>query len=239
MATTYTTNARLQKPATADRNWDVVLNSNTDALDASSPIGGLATTTAETPSTTLNVRVAPGTFIAPDGTLGGFAGLGAIAVPASTTTYLWLNAAGTIIQGLAFPSTAHVRLAQIISGTNSIAQVIDQRVCYSAQGSGLGFVLKTGDTITGPLIVANPTTGASLATMNPLAASIGFFGVSPNTQAPALIPLTDSTAGTASNTIQNVGTTFAQGVLNNNFASLTAQINALTAALKRHGLMSS
>ena len=72
MATTYTANARLQKPATADRNWDVTLNANADTLDAVSAIGGLATTVTETPSATLNVRVAAGSFVAADGTLGAF-----------------------------------------------------------------------------------------------------------------------------------------------------------------------
>ena len=239
MATTYTANARLQKPATADRNWDVTLNANADALDAISPIGGLATTITETPSATLNVRIAAGPFVAFDGTLGSFLGANPVTVPALTTTYLWLNGSGALVQGPSFPLTAHLPLAEVVAGATTIAQVVDQRVCYSAQGTGLGFVLKAGDTMTGPLTITNPTTGATVASINPVAASIGFFGVSPNTQAPSLVPLTDSTTGTASSTIQNVGTSFSQSVLNNNFAGLIAQVNALTAALKRHGLMSS
>ena len=156
-----------------------------------------------------------------------------------TTTCLWLTAAGALVQGSAFPTTAHVPLAQVAAGAAAIAQIVDQRVCYSAQGSGLGFVLKAGDTMTGPLTLNNPGTGATIAAINPVAATIGFFGVAPNTQAPSLVPLTDSTTGTASSTIQNVGSSFSQSVLNNNLAGLIAQVNALTAALKRHGLMSS
>ncbi len=55
VATTYTANARLQKPATSDRNWDVPINANADALDGMTAIGGLAVTTTEIPE-----RDAPG-----------------------------------------------------------------------------------------------------------------------------------------------------------------------------------
>ena len=41
MAISYTTNARLQKPAVADRNWDVPINANADLLDGMTAIGGL------------------------------------------------------------------------------------------------------------------------------------------------------------------------------------------------------
>ncbi len=56
LATTYSANARLQKPATSDRNWDVPINANTDALDAMTAVGGLASTPTEIPSATLQVR---------------------------------------------------------------------------------------------------------------------------------------------------------------------------------------
>ncbi len=68
---------------------------------------------------------------------------------------------------------------------------------------------------------------------------IGFFGASPASQAPALTPLTSSSPGVASDTLADVGTAFSQAVLNNNFASLAAKVDALIAALKRHGLMGS
>ncbi len=68
---------------------------------------------------------------------------------------------------------------------------------------------------------------------------IGFFGTTPSTQAARVTALTDSTGGTAGTTLVNVGTSFSQATLNNNFAALAATANALVAALKRHGLMSS
>lgn len=43
----------------------------------------------------------------------------------------------------------------------------------------------------------------------------------------ALSALTDNTTGTAGATVADVGGAFNQATLNNNFATLTAQINAL------------
>ena len=60
MATSYTPNTKLGKPAVADRNWNVPLNANADLLDALAPIGGLCVSPVEVPSASLNVRVAPG-----------------------------------------------------------------------------------------------------------------------------------------------------------------------------------
>ena len=239
MATTYTANARLQKPATSDRSWDVPINANADALDAMSAIGGLAVTTSETPSATLQVVVAPGNFVNSSGVLGGFAGAPTFVVPASTTAYLWLSDAGMLTSGPSFPTSAHMRLARVISGPTSILQLVDERVQCSVAGTGLGFVLKAGDTMTGPLTVASPGTGVPLVVADSADRMIGFFGTTPASQAPALTSLTSNSPGIASDSLSDVGTTFSQSILNNNFASLAAKVDALIAALKRHGLMGS
>ncbi|GAC1470637.1 MAG: hypothetical protein NVSMB9_15890 [Isosphaeraceae bacterium] len=238
MATTYTTNTRLQKPGTPDRNWDVPLNANADTLDGMTAIGSLAVTPAEVPSSSLTVRISAGTYIRADGTLNLFAGASSVAVPGSATSYLWLVDSGVLVVGASFPAKAHVRLAQVITGSTAIAQVVDQRVQCAISGTGLGFVLKSGDTIAGPFTVATPGSGFPILTIDPNSRGIGFFGAVPNSQAPPLPPLVDNTTGTATNTLATVGTSFSASVLNNNFAGLTAQVNALTAALKRHGLMS-
>jgi hypothetical protein len=60
MATTYTPNVRLQKPAANDRSWDGPVNANADTLDGMNAIGALCVTLAETPSASLNVSVAAG-----------------------------------------------------------------------------------------------------------------------------------------------------------------------------------
>lgn len=49
--------------------------------------------------------------------------------------------------------------------------------------------------------------------------------------------LTDSTSGTASSTVANVGASFSQVTLNNNFASILTKVNDLRAALRAAGLM--
>ncbi len=237
MATTYTTNSRLQKPATADRNWDVPVNANADALDAMTAIGSLAVTATETPSASLNVRVTAGSYAKADGTLAAFTGVNPIAILASNTTCLWLTDAGVPTLGAAFPTSAHIRLAKVISGPATITQVIDQRIQCAVGGTGLGFVLKAGDSVNGPLSVVNPSTGVPVLAADPTLRVLGFFGTTPTTQAPIQVPLTDSTTGTASAAIAPVGSSFSASVLNNNFASLTAQINTLTSVLKRHGLM--
>ncbi len=239
MATTYTSNARLQMPATSDRNWDVTLNANAQALDGMTAIGGLAVTTTDTPSATLQVGVSPGNFVKSDGTIVSFAGASTFAVPASSTVFLWLTDAGVLTSGGSFPNTAHLRLARVVVGPSAIAQVVDERIQCSVSGTGLGFVLKAGDTMTGPLTVSSPSTGSSLVVADPVNVLIGFFGAAPASQAPALTPLAASPSGVASDTLADVGQSFSQTVLNNNFASLAAKVDALIAALKRHGLMGS
>ena len=236
MATTYSANARLQKPGTSDRQWDIPINANTDALDAMTAIGSLVVTTTEAPSASLQVRVSPGAFIRPDGTVGSFAGNPAIAVPAAATTCLWLDGAGVLAAGPAFPATAHVRLAIVTAGGAAIATVADARVQCGAAGAGAGFVLKAGDTIAGPLTVGAT---APVLVADPANRLLGFFGAAPAGPAAALNPLAVAGGGTGTDVVADGGASFSQATLNNNFASLTAKVDALIAALKRHGLMAS
>lgn len=239
MATTYTANARLQKPATSDRNWDVPINANADALDGMTAIGGLAISPTETPSATLQVAISAGSFVNSVGVVVAFAGTTSFGVPPSATTCLWLTDAGTLSTGTTFPTTAHLRLAWVTSGTTSLVQVTDARVQCAVAGTGLGFMLRTGDAMSGALTVASTTTGSPLFLADPVNRLVGFFGASPSSQAPALTPLASSPAGVASDTLADVGGQFSQAILNNNFASLAAKVDALIAALKRHGLMGS
>lgn len=63
--------------------------------------------------------------------------------------------------------------------------------------------------------------------------STGYVVVAFNTRTATLAGLTDSSGGTASaSTVAAVGSTFSQAELANNFATLTARINALTQLLK-------
>jgi hypothetical protein len=238
MATTYTINVRLQKPATADRLWDVPLNANADYLDGLAAVGGLAVTTLEVPSASLSCRIAAGTYLKSNGTVGTYAG-GTLALAASVTLFVWLTDAGAAGSGTAWPSAPYLPLARVTTGTSTISQVVDARVPYQSAGANTAFVSKAGDMVDGVLQVANPSTGTDVFSADPVGQLIGFFGATPATQAASVTALTDSTGGTAGTTLANVGTSFSQATLNNNFASLAATVNALVAALKRHGLMSS
>jgi hypothetical protein len=62
------------------------------------------------------------------------------------------------------------------------------------------------------------------------------LGTSP-AQGAAIASLTDSTTGTADETLADVGATFSQATLNNNFADLNAKIDLILAALRTHGLI--
>ena len=240
MPTTYSANARLQKPGVADRQWDLPINANTDAIDAMTAVGSLVVTTTETPSGALKVRVAAGTFIQSNGKVGLFAGSSTFAVPGSTTTYLWLDGSGALASGSVFPTSAHLRLAHVVAGPNSVLHVVDERIQCMVAGADPGFVLKTGDTISGPLTVAAPISGPTMTTLvvaDPTKQVLGFFGATPASQTPTLTPLAFPAGLTATDTLADVGGSFSQATLNNNFASLAVKVDVLIAALQRHGLM--
>lgn len=135
MATTYTTRVQLGKPATGDRTWDVPVNANTTQLEAMNALGSLCVTLAEVPSASLNVVVAPGTFISSAGAYVSYAGA-TQAVTASTTTYLWLTDAGVLTTGAAWPGsgTKVVRLASVVAGTSTITSITDGRVPFVSAG---------------------------------------------------------------------------------------------------------
>ena len=240
MASTFTTNAFLQKPATADRYWDIPINANADFLDGIAAIGLLVVTPTEIPSATLNIRVTSGSFIMANGTVGLFPGVSSYTVPASASTCLWLTDSGILSATSVFPTTAHVRLAQVVAGPSTIQGILDARIGPQTCGTGLGFLLKSGDNMTGTLSVVSSTSGAPSLVVSPNgSATIGFFGTAPATQAPSLASLVDNTTGTASSMLADVGPSFSQVLIDANFATLAAKVNSLIAALKRHGLMSS
>lgn len=66
---------------------------------------------------------------------------------------------------------------------------------------------------------------------------IGFFGVTAVVQQADIGALTDSTGGTADNTVAAVSGSGADATINNNFADLIDQINQLRTTLRNYGLM--
>ena len=241
MATSYTTNALLNKPAATDRHWDAPLNANADFLDGVSSIGKLLVTPAELPSATLNVRVTAGTYVKSDGTVAGYAGLPSYGVPASSTLYLWLTDAGVLAAGPAFPTTPHVRLAHVVSGASAVQGVTDERVVLRSMSASGAVGTSAAPVASGPVggtfsVVANGS-GRTAFFVDPDAPAVGFFGATPAGQAGPVGALVDQTGGTAADAIVGPGASYAPAELGNNFAALTAKVNALIGVLKRHGLM--
>jgi hypothetical protein len=172
MPNNYTPNIALAMPANGDRTWSVSLNSNCCTLDALAPLGNLAVTATETPSASLNVHVASGTFVKQDGTVGTFAGAASQAIPASATRVLYLD--GTRLWALTvaalYPPRSHVRLATVVSGSSTITSITDNRQCFTVCGTiadGVNWSFGS-------------TTGTQIGTAT--TQKIGFYGATPVSQ---------------------------------------------------------
>lgn len=175
MSNTYTPNAKLAMPSIGDTGWAVPVNANCALIDALSPVGGLAVTTTEVPSASLNIAVAAGTYIQQDGTIGAFRGNTSEVLEASSTLVLYLDLtnSGALAVATAYPKTPHVRLATVVAGPTTISSITDNRQCFNVVGSwGDGVNVTLGST-SGTQIGTAPTQ------------KLGFFGKTPTTQ-PAL-----------------------------------------------------
>lgn len=310
MATSYTTNARLQKPAAADRTWDVPLNANADYLDALPVIGGLVCSLAEVPSASLNVRVSAGSFISSSGVFTAYAGTASQAVTTATTNYLYLTDGGTLaVNTTGFPAaTNQIKIATVVAGATTITSITDSRTAYNAAGGTSPYLPLSGGTLTSALTVStggititaggltvtaggltvtagatavqaltsatgitittggltvtagttstqavsiggdvtvadaknlilNTTTGTKIGTA--VGQKLGFWNATPIVQpaSASQAALTDSTTGTASTTLADVTATPTQTLINNNFASIAALLDAIRTALVNAGLM--
>ena len=151
MANTYTPNVQLAMPATGDRTWNRPVNGNAQALDALAPVGSLAVVTTEVPSASLNIKVAAGCYLRQGGTIGTYAGSASQAMMASATSYLYLdltNSGGLAVNTVGFPTTAHVRLATVVSGLTTITSITDARIAFDVAGSfvdGTNLILRHDD----------------------------------------------------------------------------------------------
>lgn len=239
MATSHTSNAKLRKPGTADRNWNTPVNENADLLDGFTAIGGLCVTLTETPSASLNVKVSAGNYQKTDGTVGTYAGTASQAITTATTKYLYLTDGGTLTVGASYPSTAHVRLATIVAGATTITSITDDRVQCMVMGSDAQpYLPLAGGTLTGNLTltdavnaVAGTSTGSKIGTAT--TQKIGFWNATPIVQPSGSgqatvsqtgAALTDSTTGTPGSTIADGTATYSQSITNNNNASLMREI---------------
>lgn len=119
----------------------------------------------------------------------------------------------------------------VYTNTDTVATV--QGSGYFSDASNRG--LKANDVI---LYVKTDTGAVSLLPVSSVsAAGAGTVGASLTVvRQAAITALTDSTTGTADNTVADVGAAFNQATLNNNFADLTAKINAILTALDGAGI---
>ena len=238
MSSTFTTYVGMEIPGTNDTGWDVPIRATINTLDGLSAVGSLAVALTEHPSASLNVKVAAGSFRKSDGTIVAYAGTSSQAMTASQTNYLYLTDAGALtVNTTGFPaSTFHVRLATVVAGTSTITSITDSRLPWpssGANGNTIYLALAGGTLTDGANVAVGSTTGTQIGTAS--TQKLGFYGATPVVRPASAnqaaigalntVTLTDSTTGTATTTIGDVGAAFSQTTLNNIHASLLAQIN--------------
>jgi hypothetical protein len=86
----------------------------------------------------------------------------------------------------------------------------------------------------GKNIVIGTGTGTKFGTSG--SQKIGFFGATPVTQRSNIGSITDATGGSSSGSVNDVGLTYNQMTLNNNFATLVNRISNISAVLSTLGL---
>ncbi len=199
MSTTYTSNTKLAKPALGDTGWSTPLNLNCDTLDGFAPLGGLCVTLAETPSASLNVKVAAGNVVAQDGSIVTYGGATSQAVTASSTRYLYLDGptSWALSVGTTFPTTPHVRLATVSTGASAISSITDSRQAFNVAGS-----FKDGTAWSVGL-----TNGLTIGTA--VSQKLGFYGAT---------AIAQSTGG--SNVASSSWTTVSQDMLNKAYSTM-------------------
>lgn len=261
MSTTYTTNVGLGIPALNDNAYVATWEDNLDLIDALGAVGPLAVTFAERPSSTLNVKVAAGSFRKNDGTVVTYAGTAAQAMTASQTNYVYLTNTGTLtVNTTGFPaSTDIVRLAVVVAGGSTITSVTDARLYLGSFGANgnLTYLALAGGTFADSGGVVTVTLGTTNGVKFGAGATdkLGFYGATPVVQ-PAHAnqgALTDSTGGTAAFTLVTLSTLTDSPAsadalrdelislwlpeIENNFASVARLVNRIRTELVALGLI--
>lgn len=174
MAISYTANAKLRDVPFDTLDWDVPMNENTRALDSIPAVGWMKVTTAEVPSASLNVTIAPGAYQKLDGSRGTYAGVSSTAVSNNATTVLYLDSSGALQSGVAYPTTAIIRLATVTALSGKVTSITDDRIPFfvphvqRASASQAALTDSTGGTASTTL--AAITAGASYTQADMVAA---------------------------------------------------------------------
>lgn len=120
------------------------------------------------------------------------------------------------------------------AAANSGAAVINENDVYPEAGSGVRINLTYG----GSDITLTNNTGVTWPAGSIVRVQLGRAGIDrPGFQraAGAIVPLTDSSGGTASDTIAAIGATYTQAEVRNAVASLAAKINELAVQVRALG----
>jgi hypothetical protein len=130
LAVNYTSNLKLAKPTPVDPSRVLqAWNGNADAMDQMAPLAGLAVTSSELPSTSLNVSVAAGQFLRSDGSPVSYTGIASQAIPARSTRVLYLDETGALQIATAYPvGVAYTPLATVVTGNSTVTTITDNRV---------------------------------------------------------------------------------------------------------------
>ncbi|MDX2038868.1 MAG: hypothetical protein SFX72_19640 [Isosphaeraceae bacterium] len=236
MPTSFTPNLGLRKPAQSDLDWGVPLNENADTLDRLAPLQSLFVTSHD--SIDLAVKVAPGRYRRLDGTFAWFAGAPLLAIPPSSSQSIWLTDSGELSFGLAYPNTPHIPLAVVTADSTGLTSLQDDRIGLGVGGEGSEYLLRQGGVISGSVVVES-TSGTRILELNPSESTLGFFGVTPAVQFPAIPNLVGNGLGAPSGSVLAAGPTHDAAILDANFATLTARLNAVLELLRAYGLLMS
>jgi hypothetical protein len=141
--------------------------------------------------------------------------------------------AGTVV--VPYPAGfAQANFTGINAAANTGRVIINGNDSYpeAAAGVRVNFTFNGGD------VTITNNTGVSWPAGSTVRYQLGIAGNDrPGFQAsPAITTLTDSTGGTASDTLAAIGGTYSQSEVRNMGASLAAKINAILLVLKREGI---
>jgi hypothetical protein len=198
MADTFTANLGLRlmaygdgAPGSGTPTWDTLLNAVISALDGLGALGPLGVALTENPSTSLNIKVAAGSFRKGDGSLITYAGTSSQAMTASQPNYVYLDDVGTLhVNITGFPPNC-VRLAVVTAGASTITSIADARIPWPLVGAGTPTIAAGSGAGTGPTVSISGTdrsgsitvtTGTSPAA-SAVIATVTFgqpFGVAPS-----------------------------------------------------------
>lgn len=141
MASTYTSKLSIRKPGSGETGWGPLINADLDQIDGLASTGQLGVAPAAIDvatglSTSLNIKVAAGTFVDSTGAYVDYAGTGSFAMTDSITNYVWLTDAGVLTKGAAWPAAATkvVRLAVVVAGATTLTSITDARCPFLSAG---------------------------------------------------------------------------------------------------------